>query len=225
MALTFRESYADEIGRTAYVTGNCSFRYIFRDEQNPLSVAAPFYPSLREYTTVAPSDFAHVDDVYQYGFDTDSETVMPQTMTERAVDVGRTHHPDRCIVHYMQPHSPYIGVEGAPGGILRDLNHGSLSKQEVFEAYTENLRAVLDSVEILLDNYDADRVAITADHGEGFGEWGFYSHNVACPHPVVRQVPWTETTATDSGSLEPSIDPERGTSVSIEEQLEYLGYK
>ncbi|PSP48877.1 hypothetical protein BRC67_12005, partial [Halobacteriales archaeon QH_3_68_24] len=49
------------------------------------------------------------------------------------------------------------------------------------EAYLDNLRIVLDEVAVLLENIDADTVAITTDHGEAFGERNFYRHPVACP--------------------------------------------
>lgn len=226
MALTFRERYAAEIARTAYVNGNAQFDKVFRERRTPPHIAAaPFGPSMDAYGVVGPEDFGHVDDVYEYGFDDDHGVVLPRTMTDRAVAVGRERSPERCIVHYMQPHAPYIGAEGQPDHIFDDLRNGSLSHEEAWEAYVETLRAVLDDVEILLENYDADRVAITADHGEGFGEWTFYSHNVGCPHPAVRRVPWVETTAEDEGTFEPSVEATTGVSADVEDQLAQLGYR
>jgi hypothetical protein len=84
----------------------------------------------------------------------------------------------------------------------------------------ETLRAVLDDVEILLENYEADRVAITADHGE----WTFYSHNIGCPYPAIRRVPWVETTTEDEGTFEPSVEATGGVSADVEDQLVQLGY-
>jgi hypothetical protein len=83
---------------------------------------------------------------------------------------------------------------------------------------------VLDDVEILLENVDADTVAITADHGEAMGEWGFHSHNIGCPHPIVRKVPWVTTSATDTGSYEPSLEPEAEVEPDTQAQLKDLGY-
>jgi hypothetical protein len=226
MALTFRERYAAEISKTAYVNGNAQFDKVFRERRTPPHIAAaPFGPSMDAYGVVDPADFAAVDAVYEYGFDDDHGVVLPRTMTDRAVAAGREEAPDRCIVHYMQPHEPYLGVEDPPEGVFAALRDGSLTRAEAWEMYVETLRTVLDDVALLLENYDADRVAITADHGEAFGEWTFYSHNVACPHPAVRRVPWVETTATDEGTYEPSVEPTRNVSADVEDQLAKLGYR
>jgi len=94
-------------------------------------------------------------------------------------------------------------------------------------AYHDNLRFVLDQVAVLLNNFDAENVVITADHGEAFGEMGFYRHPVACPLPIVRKVPWVETSATDTETVDPSApDPEAAdTTSSVDERLEQLGYR
>jgi len=82
-------------------------------------------------------------------------------------------------------------------------------------------------VELLLKNVDAEQVAITADHGEAFGEYGFYHHPVACPLSCVREVPWVETTATDTESLRPTAPhPESTlTTANVEDRLAELGYR
>jgi hypothetical protein len=198
---------------------------VFRERRTPPHIAAaPFGPSMDAYGVIELDDFGHVDNVYEYGFDDERGAMLPRTMTDRAVTIGRERSPERCIVHYMQPHAPYIGVKGQPNHIFEDLWNGSLHHEEAWEAYIQTLRAVLDEVEMLLENYDADKVAITADHGEAFGEWTFYSHNIGCPHPAVRRVPWVETTAKDEGTFEPSIERVDGVSANIEDQLTQLGY-
>jgi len=98
----------------------------------------------------------------------------------------------------------------------------------VWDEYLDNLRSVLDSVELLLENVDAETVAITADHGELFGEWGLYSHIYGVPHPKLRNVPWVETTATDreTTSAEELLSSYSGLNdnENIEERLSALGY-
>jgi hypothetical protein len=49
---------------------------------------------------------------------------------------------------------------------------GDGDEEEIWESYIENLRYVLDHVEVLLENVDAEEVAISADHGNAKGEWG-----------------------------------------------------
>jgi hypothetical protein len=77
-----------------------------------------------------------------------------------------------------------------------------------------------------LKNLDAENVVITADHGEGFGEYGFYRHVIGCPLPCIRQVPWVKTSAFDHGNYEPyGPNPESANqTTSAEERLEDLGY-
>lgn len=83
------------------------------------------------------------------------------------------------------------------------LQEGRVDYEDVWEAYLDNLRLVLDQVAILRKNIDAERIAITADHGEAFGELGVYGHPEAFPHPVSRKVPWATTTGEDTGTHDP----------------------
>jgi hypothetical protein len=135
----------------------------------------------------------------------------------------------------MQPHHPFVGggapdeFEADPFGredgttVVDALRKGRISRDAFWEAYRENLRLVLDDVAVLLANHDAGRVVLTADHGDALGEWGIYDHPAGCLHPVVKNVPWTETTATDEGGYEPDLQPdERET--EVEERLRGLGY-
>jgi hypothetical protein len=147
-------------------------------------------------------------------------------MTDRAVNVARSLDPNRLIVHYMQPHEPHIGEEHGLGqSVFVSLRKGEITREEAWNSYIENLRLVLDELEVLLTNTDAEKVIITADHGEAFGEFGFYAHQIGCPLPEVRTVPWIETTATDKESYEPEIEPGSTDQIeSLEQHLSDLGY-
>jgi hypothetical protein len=82
---------------------------------------------------------------------------------------------------------------------------------------------VLDEVELLLSNLDADRVAISADHGELLGEFGLAGHPDGFPFSPVKRVPWVDTSATDTGTHRPAV--ERGDDeASVEDHLRDLGY-
>jgi glucan phosphoethanolaminetransferase (alkaline phosphatase superfamily) len=87
---------------------------------------------------------------------------------------------------------------------------------------------VLDDVEILLDNINAETIIISADHGEAFGEYGILGHKIGSLHPRVRRVPWVVTSAEDTHSYTPTVDRSEASAMSREEldqQLEALGYK
>lgn len=213
LAKTFTARYRSEIENTAYVTSN-----VFSEE------------------VLGDMPFLLLDEVWKYGWDDEAGTVPPSPITERAVAVGREYEPEYLIIHYMQPHHPFIGsdlaadFESDPFGnrnektVVDALRKGEISKDEFWHAYRDNLRLVLDEVASLLTNLDADTVVLTADHGEAFGEWGIYGHPAGALHPVVKNVPWIETTATDTFDIEPTIEPMGPDSADAKRRLEELGY-
>lgn len=232
----YAPEYMDEVENTAYITAN-----LFSDGLEPEHVF--------DDATFDPGRFLLCDEVWQYGWDDEYDTTPPDAMADRAISVMREQNPDRLIVHFMQPHTPYRMLydkypewfdsthggdeDDAPHRRDRDwrlwqrLRHDVISREEVWEAYRDNLRWVLDEgVTPVLENVDAETVAITADHGEAFGEWGLYAHPHHVPAPVLKRVPWVTTTATDTGSYEPTLEPEIGnvSNDEITDRLAALGY-
>ncbi|WP_299234989.1 hypothetical protein [Natronomonas sp.] len=210
MGKTFTDEYARETANTAYVTAN-----VFSERM------------------LAADRFRDLDEVWRYGWDETADTVPPRPVTDRAIRTARETDPDRLIVHYVQPHHPFIGLDAGfdadPFGpavsdtVVDALRKDRIDAERFWEAYRDNLRLALDDVELLLSNVDADRVAITADHGDALGEWGIYDHPVGCLHPSVRSVPWARTTATDGRTYEPETDRD-GVDPDIEARLRSLGY-
>lgn len=226
LPLTFQRKYLKEIKKTAYVSGNPYLTPVFKNKDHPpIQQPIPFGPT--DYNVVDPEDFLYLDEVRKYGVDEEQKCILPRTMTDRAVDVARSKNPDRLVVHYMQPHEPHIGGENGLGqNVFVPLRKGEITRQEAWESYLDNLRFVLDELEVLLDNVDAENVVITADHGEAFGEFGFYAHQVGCPFPSVRRVPWIETTATDNETFVPKLDPHKDEIEKdrLDEHMKDLGY-
>ena len=218
---TFSEASADEVARTAYVCANN-----FSDE-----FGGAF--------DTDPDAFGLLDEVWRYDWDDDAGVVTPDTVTDRAVAAGREAEFDRLIVHYMQPHVPYRSLDVgdraeadergmADRSVWDLLQMGDMRRETAWEAYRDNLRWVLDEGVIpLLRNLDADRVVISSDHGEAFGEWGLYGHYRHVPVPALRVVPWVETTATDTGEREPTAEPEAVDldDATLDDRLAALGYK
>jgi hypothetical protein len=246
MAQTFDRDHADQIARTAYVTANPYSDGVFHRGVYPPSYRQPpaTWPA---WDVVSADDFGFLDEVWRYGTDDYVKVTTPRVATDRAIRAGRSDDYDRLLVHYMQPHIPYFGgateTQPIPGERLRTdgatltsldtqpfdaLRRGTADRADVWERYLDNLRLVLDSVGFLLENVDADRVVITADHGEGFGEYGVYEHPVGCPAPTVKRVPWVVTTATDSGDHDPDSHRESTTDAHVEsdvaDRLADLGY-
>jgi hypothetical protein len=240
-ANTFTSEYLREIEQTGYVSGTAQLRSILKDRRP--SNANIFdghlaYKFLSLCDTVDISDLKYVDFAFEYDLPEDSikehpkGKTPPKYVTDRAITAARNQDLDRLILHYMQPHAPYaanaiaeerdlLKHEVRPLRYLRNTGDMEL----VWEAYLDEIRFALDEVEIALNNIDAEKVIITADHGEAFGEYGIYGHTVGSLHPQVRNVPWAETTATDSGTYTPMVEAKNDADDSTEEILQALGYK
>lgn len=216
---TFAPAHRAEVAETAYITGN-----VFSREFGSEGIAAPDW-------------FTELAEVWQTGWDGDRGTVPPRAITDRGIETWRTRAEtgtEQMILHYMQPHAPYrsLDIDGheqpdAAGQDHRrtvwdDLQAGVLDRETAIDAYRDNLRWALDDIELLLSNINAETVAISADHGEVFGELGLYSHPDV-PLPSLRRVPWVETTATDEGTHSP-VEWSDEADASVENRLAALGY-
>lgn len=214
MEKTFAPEFASEMRETGVVVANP-----FSEDQ------------------VSESDVAFLDEVWRYEWDDEVGTVHPDDVTAHAVHHHRERNPERMLVHYLQPHTPFVewtkshrlskrnfdrDAEGE-GDEWTLVQAGELSAEEAREAYRDNLRLVLESVGRLLRNVTADVVAITADHGEFIGEWGIYGHSKQIQRPALREVPWAVTDATDEGTYEPDVQLS-DVSGTTEEKLHDLGY-
>lgn len=214
MEKNFTDEYSEQMRRTTYVTGN------------------PFSDGI-----VTKRDFQLLDEVWRYAWDDDLGTIPPDAISDRAITVQREHNPDRMIVHYMQPHWPFVpdpldeGMRLEEFGGLHDdsvwtrLRKGEVTKERVWSAYRKNLEFVLESVEVLLENIESDKVVITSDHGNGMGEHGYYGHARNVPFSYIKEVPWCVTSATDTGKYEPEIEPaETDNRGEVGDRLRDLGY-
>ncbi len=232
LAQTFQRDYRTEIARTRYITGNAHVGRVLDQRMTPpMNNTVPV--DFSRWDFVELDAFESVEMVWRTHHDETYRVTRPEVMTDYAIAAGRSDAADRIIVHYMQPHLPYIGEALTEGRAPTDLElegyekleTGDAKREEVYELYKATLRLVLDDVADLLVNLDADRVAITADHGEAFGEMRAYGHPEGFPHPIVKRVPWVETSAEDQGTRDPELETARGVSVDLEEQLRDLGYR
>jgi hypothetical protein len=187
-------------------------------------------------TLLSKEDFFILDEVWKYGFDTDIRTIPADVVTDEAIRAWNR-DPDQLIVHYMQPHHPFIPKpmdEGLPrqdfdsqpwDNVWHKLRKDEVDRDEVWQGYVANLNYVLDHVETLLENTSGE-VLITADHGNLLGEFGMYAHPDWVPLPALKRVPWVKTEAENVGSYEPTDHPsQKQEQTSRSEQLEALGYR
>lgn len=121
------------------------------------------------------------------------QTIHPKTVTQAAINAEKEFPHKKLIVHYLQPHAPFIGEKAAE---LRErtgktvcgldpeleftdrevknidtlsyyeaINRGSVSPEEIKTAYRQSLEIALEHVMNLLSELGG-KTAITADHGE-----------------------------------------------------------
>ena len=208
--------------------------------------ANPFVPQL----DLDDSTFHAVVDCLKK-WDEELETIRPETVAQAASDAHERYPNKRLIVHFMQPHAPFIGERGqemigggwtidhdvdAEPGIWNQLRDGQdVPLETVWEAYNENLDVVLAEVESLVDELDGKSV-ITADHGNLVGERlgpiptrRKYGHPYGVHTEELVKVPWfiMEGRPRRKISSEPPAQSNSDTipETELEDRLEALGYR
>lgn len=132
----------------------------------------------------------------------EQNVVLPENLTERAISIIKENPDKRFIVHFMQPHIPYIGDVSFPGATVADTAERRGS-DFLKKAYRSNLERVLESVQDLVNQLSGD-IVITADHGEMLGEYGMYGHYPEVYFSQLVEVPWLEVKG--KGDLEVNSD-------------------
>ena len=138
----------------------------------------------------------HFHHVYQLFMDDElqeGDVVPPEKVTEKAVEAAEEYPEKRIIIHYMQPHAPYLGNNYyEPEKSLEDLQEDVGDKNEIRNYYKANLDRVMTSVKDLLRELNG-KFVITADHGELLGDYGgLYRHPHSVYLPKLVEVPWLE---------------------------------
>lgn len=197
------------------------------------------------------AEFHHVVNVWQEeGWDEEHGTVLPKTMEKYAREAAAEFPNKRLLIHYIQPHYPFIG-----SGTLFDKNQlhvdpesrseeqvrfwfqiftGELdvSAEEIWDAYNLNLEHALKSVERLLPDLPG-RTVVSSDHGNMIGERSFPLPITEWGHPCglycsqLTSVPWL--VAREGERKEIASDPPTKTEGSIDSttvtnRLNELGY-
>jgi len=231
---TFITDYLDDINDTVYLGANGYVQKALYDGLYAPPVAVPF--GKPQNKVVSADDLLEMRNLHKLRADDDLRVVPPAEVTDAAIYAGREFDAERYMFHYNQPHIPWLADALKEERSITDreynpwkyLRNGKMDYEEAWEQYINNLRTVLDSVEILLSNFEADTVAITADHAEAIGEWRIHGHPTGFPFPVVKKVPWVTTTASDTNTYEPRELADENeylmTDEEVEKQLEDLGY-
>jgi hypothetical protein len=181
-------------------------------------------------------------------WDEDLETVRPETVANAAREANEQFPNKRLIVHFMQPHAPFIGEYGRSmeaGGWTMDrttdsdpdvwnqAKAGNMDTESLWTAYEENLEVVLDVIGPLLNELQGKSV-VTADHGNLVGERlspiptrPKYAHPYGIHVPELVKVPWfiVEDTQRPEIAEDPPVNQETVSKAKVEDRLEALGYK
>jgi hypothetical protein len=189
--------------------------------------------------------FYAVDTLDEY-WDDDLGTIWPEDVVAAAVEANQAYPNKRIIVHFMQPHRPYlggtadklrervdlVGYQNKGNGlqIWGAVKQGDVSVQEVRQAYSESLNIVLKEIEQLLSELEGKSV-VTSDHGEMLGERVFpfttrvWGHSEGFSTRRLRTVPWLSIEAEERREITADI-PEDSTELSgdtVSQRLEALG--
>lgn len=163
--------------------------------------------------------FHKIISVWKTDWNDELGTVLPSNVVRRTIDATIKYPEKRFIIHFVQPHYPFIGPwarENIPehegmksvhlfedkdetehGGqlIWNMLKDGVIDKEEVWKAYVENLLMVLPPTKRLIKNLRG-KIIISSDHGNLFGEWLIpvpirgYGHPGGIYKKELVKVPW-----------------------------------
>lgn len=137
--------------------------------------------------------------------------VHPEAVLEAVESfINRHGQPARMVVHFLQPHVPFIGRPALPysnwgrgmdddlskevdklPGLKEALAAGKTSIEAIRDCYRANLEVALpyrDELSRILKGL----VVTTSDHGQLLGERGLYGHTAGPIHPELMEVPWLE---------------------------------
>lgn len=200
-------------------------------------------------TDIPEGTFHHVDHLHVRAWDDRIGTVRPEDVVEAAIEAHEQYPNKRLIVHYMQPHRPYLGETAEMLRKRLDLqgygHHdegiqiwGAVKQRDVTieetrTAYTESLEIVLNSADELLEELSGKSV-VTSDHGEMLGERVFpfttrvWGHMEGFDTPTLREVPWLEVESNVRRTVESERPVESDgaelTDSEVADRLEALGY-
>jgi len=158
----------------------------------------------------AVQHFKKVLPIWETEWNDDLGTVHPNAVGKYVRKYFEENPEEKCIIHYVQPHGPWIGKPGMKMhwtkelhdqyGVMADYMAQVKKPPHNFmkKIYKANLNLVLRSIKKYV-KYFPGQVVITADHGEMLGEWdktyrmGLYLHKENFPKwadTLIKQVPW-----------------------------------
>jgi hypothetical protein len=158
--------------------------------------------------TFIRNPFYKVIDVWDFGWDKVLKTVPPSKVTESTLKALKTHPNKRLIIHFNQPHHPFLGNKELlkyDDGTWHKVNksnwrqkkftifgaaeEGIISIKTLWKGYIKNLQIVMDEVYTLVQKLPG-KVIITSDHGNHLGEYMLFGHISHLRTKELVKVPW-----------------------------------
>jgi hypothetical protein len=162
-----------------------------------------------------PDSFHKLIESWKEAYDSETSIISPEKVTRDAITAYSNFPNKRLIVHYMQPHYPFIGYPelnyadygfedvGLDGknenktihSVWDAMEADLVRKQEAWDGYLSNLETVLEEVKKLTSEI-TDRIIITSDHGNMLGERNWpvpvrtYGHPANMRSTGLVKVPW-----------------------------------
>lgn len=206
------------------------------------------YITSNPFATRLPEDTFFKTEYLIDEWDDEIGTIHPEDVVAAGAAAHQEYPDKRLILHFMQPHRPYLGPtaeqlrervnlkgyrnQGDGLQIWGAAKEKKVTIEEVRQAYEESLDIVLDVVENALDDFDGKTI-ITADHGEMLGERVFpftsrvWGHSEGFSTLTLREVPWLELSSSTRRKITESEPVEADDELdheTVEERLEALGY-
>lgn len=203
---------------------------------------------------IGRSTFHDTVDVWRTRWDEEFTTVRPEAMVEPSKDAHDEHPDKRLIVHFLQPHAPFIGPTGRQirdqkgSAIIADMvdgaerrggspvwtlvQEGEVDIETARRSYRENVEIAMPHVEELVNHFEGKTV-VTADHGELLGEfaWPVPTRQYGHPNRVwtkhLTRVPWHVIEADvrkDIVADAPTSDIDEVDERELHAKLSELGY-
>lgn len=180
-----------------------------------------------------------------HDWDEENSTVLPETVVSEARRARRKYPDKRLLVHFLQPHFPFIDSETEFDKQIPDpkedddpqfweqLRTGelSLTPEKVWKPYNQNLKLLVPTLETLVQELDGKTI-VTSDHGNMVGDrsrpipvsdWG---HPRGLYTPELIDVPWLVCDAGERREVvaeSPETDEEID-SETVRNRLHNLGY-
>jgi hypothetical protein len=209
------------------------------------------YVTANPYASRTAAESVHaIREVWHDAFDESLRTVLPEAVVSAARQAHEDYPDKRLVVHFMQPHHPFVrdeelrefsnwDIEKAddedatierPHDPFDALEMGLVSRERLWEAYLDNLELVLEHVWQLSDELGG-RTVITSDHGNLLGERAWpvpvrlYGHPRGVRSKPLVTVPYAVIDGTrrevTSGGVGASSAADDAT---VTERLRMLGY-